>query len=444
LPTPVPSAISLVSLSEDGPWLVYRSDAGLIAVNPDGSGRTLVAEPTHLGIPYYDIDIRTHASPSGGWLALMIFEDPHPDYGPALSLVHLPDGEARSIGPLMSPELEAEHRAGLEILGPAYQAFTAVTMDTFAWSPDGTALAFVSAQDGPSSDLYLYTLSSGELRRLTSGPNQTATPTWSPDGQWIVHQEVVNFGTGDGGKLGAVWAAAADGSKVVRLYEPAQSVEEAFLAWTGPDSLVVYSMILDGSHDARVVHPDTGATETLVGGYFDEIAIDPSSGVLAFTVSDFVASFTDREAGFYLQPVSGEEPQRVEPGDWQRLTWSPETSSFYASGPDGLLSVSPQGESRLQNDCGFVAASADGQHLAVWGIGYWGTVPGVRLYSPTLESEGMPTSEPIDVLLWRLDSQGLFYVADGALYYLTDGGDATWVDVDVQADRYGGIGWVSP
>ena len=52
-------------------------------------------------------------------------------------------------------------------------------------SPDGTKL-LVCATQGLQSDIFLYDLSSGELKRLTDDPYWDAQARWSPDGQSIV------------------------------------------------------------------------------------------------------------------------------------------------------------------------------------------------------------------------------------------------------------------
>jgi Tol biopolymer transport system component len=50
------------------------------------------------------------------------------------------------------------------------------------WSPDGRAIAF-SALVGGWTDLYLYNLVDGDLRRLTNDAYADLQPAWSPDGR---------------------------------------------------------------------------------------------------------------------------------------------------------------------------------------------------------------------------------------------------------------------
>jgi len=52
------------------------------------------------------------------------------------------------------------------------------------YSPDGTRLAFVSTRTG-GGDIYVLTLSSGELKRLTFDDGMEQLDAWSRDGRWI-------------------------------------------------------------------------------------------------------------------------------------------------------------------------------------------------------------------------------------------------------------------
>ncbi len=53
-----------------------------------------------------------------------------------------------------------------------------------ALSPDGAKVAFASNRDG-SWDLYILTLESGAITRVTDLPEYESAPSWSPDNQWL-------------------------------------------------------------------------------------------------------------------------------------------------------------------------------------------------------------------------------------------------------------------
>jgi Tol biopolymer transport system component/C-terminal processing protease CtpA/Prc len=52
------------------------------------------------------------------------------------------------------------------------------------WSPDGRSLAFVSTRTG-NGDVYLFTVATGEMRRLTWDDEPEVVDAWSRDGKWI-------------------------------------------------------------------------------------------------------------------------------------------------------------------------------------------------------------------------------------------------------------------
>ena len=64
------------------------------------------------------------------------------------------------------------------------------------WSPDGQQLAFSSSRNG-WPEIYILELASGAIRQLTNnGENDafSSMPGWSPDGQHIVHEQVITGG----------------------------------------------------------------------------------------------------------------------------------------------------------------------------------------------------------------------------------------------------------
>ncbi|WP_217181798.1 serine hydrolase [Streptomyces sp. AC495_CC817] len=103
---------------------------------------------------------------------------------PALS----PDG-SRVAFVLRNTDLEADRdtRALWQVPagGGDPSPLTRGTADTTpVWSPDGTQLAFLRAQDGPAQ-IWLLPAAGGEAHALTSLPLGAGTPVWSPDGTRI-------------------------------------------------------------------------------------------------------------------------------------------------------------------------------------------------------------------------------------------------------------------
>jgi tricorn protease len=65
------------------------------------------------------------------------------------------------------------------------------------YSPDGAKLAFVSTRTG-AGDIYVLTLATGELIRLTYSDRPDALDAWSHDGKWIYFTSSVNDVAGQG------------------------------------------------------------------------------------------------------------------------------------------------------------------------------------------------------------------------------------------------------
>jgi dipeptidyl aminopeptidase/acylaminoacyl peptidase len=67
----------------------------------------------------------------------------------------------------------------------------AFTVGAFAWSPDGTTIAFSHRPDPLTeswrkADLSLVTIDSGRVRSLVRQPGSDGDPIWSPDGRWVL------------------------------------------------------------------------------------------------------------------------------------------------------------------------------------------------------------------------------------------------------------------
>jgi hypothetical protein len=447
LPTAtVAGASTPQALSANGPWLVYRTDHGVIAVNADGTGRTMLAnEPILLS------DLPDGASLSGGWLALRdgtpsLGEFSTTDQTVTLGLLELPDGQLQPITPLFSPEMQQAIKASAGDRTSAIEAAIAVmeNRDTLKWSPDGRYLAFIAALDGPSSDLYSYDVTTKKIARLTDGANQAASLSWSPDSQWIVHEEVESFGTGAGWNVKAVWAARPDGNEVKKVYATAaDSGGEIFVGWTTPDTFIVYTWNAGGPREVRAVNVNTGDIQPLRSvDMFQSFAFDVHTGTYVYTVDNPDASH--KTPGLYLDSNLFDKPQVIDRMKWYNVVWSPNDDRFYAQGEMGTLSVALSGQSAsFEQETTLPAVSPAGNWRAFWGDGNFTQPAGLRLYSRDGQLQHEISDQPIAFAMWRPDAEDIFFVSDGALYYaaLPDG-EPVPIDDGVQISIEGGAGWV--
>ena len=79
------------------------------------------------------------------------------------------------------------------------------------WSPDGSRIAFVSAVDGQSPQLYVRWMGSGEAAKVTGMPDSPSALSWSPDGRQIAYvmtvpETATKMGSAPPKPEGAKWA----------------------------------------------------------------------------------------------------------------------------------------------------------------------------------------------------------------------------------------------
>jgi tricorn protease len=80
------------------------------------------------------------------------------------------------------------------------------------YSPDGKQLAFISTRTG-GGDIYLLTLATGELKRLTWSDQMDALDGWSRDGKWVYFTSSAN----DVGHLPDVFRVSATGGTPLEM-----------------------------------------------------------------------------------------------------------------------------------------------------------------------------------------------------------------------------------
>ena len=160
-------------------------------------------------------------SPDGAWVAYHTGEAGGCEKGAAtsadlaLNLLNIQTGESK----LVTKLLRADYPQNFNELAPNADSFSklhaCMSFDlgirSLAWSSDGARLAFAGEMDGPSSDLYLLTLASNKIDRLTDGPENIREINWSPDNRWIEHSSNLSGLAGD---MKNLHFASVDGSVV--------------------------------------------------------------------------------------------------------------------------------------------------------------------------------------------------------------------------------------
>jgi hypothetical protein len=399
-PTPPPS-----QLSADGPWLLHLAQQGsqLVARNADGSA------PLRLDIPpLLDAhDLKNGQAPDG--INLVVRAARQPDYSDlALYVIELPSGRARFLTPLFETTLQQR------VSGSASPPLTAAVVmrpDSLSWSPDGRYLAFTAALDGPSSDLYLYDDRDGTIRRLTSGSNQAASPHWSPDGQWIIIQEL-EAGTDGTIRPTSAWAVKTLWSELRKLYTPpADSLLEVFVGWHNAQTLLLYSSSPQGGFNLRQLDLEMLKETPVLEGSFTLAAFDPHSETFLIDVAE--SNQPPLLPGLYLLPFGG-EPLAVEAGGWDWLVWDNLQQRFMAGSQQAAAVIDLQGTIQIignEDHCTF-------SYNAAW-LACWSEDPnrsGLRLYTPAMTLLQRITEAPVAQIAWQPDASTLIYISQGQLF----------------------------
>jgi Tol biopolymer transport system component len=87
------------------------------------------------------------------------------------------------------------------------------------WSPDGSRLAFTIGLDDGSWQVATIAPDGSDLQLLTSGPGIHEIPSWSPDGTWLAYDSA-DVGLDDPKFRATLWRIGADGSGAALIGDP--------------------------------------------------------------------------------------------------------------------------------------------------------------------------------------------------------------------------------
>jgi len=402
-----------------GPWLLVEAEDGMYAVNSDGSGLSYLT----VELPLVIQDLEKSVASQGGRVALVTSTDPLRMANLTLKLLSLQSGKFETITPLTSVETEPGQNA--EPGDPAFEVARAISgLHNLAWSPDGRQLAFMGAMNGPSSDLYVYSLDSGEILQLTDGPSQGIRPTWSPDGAYIVHAGVGSLGTGAGFNMQGIWAAKPDDSDVITLYPiPEGSGDENFLGWVSQSQFLVYTWsVVCGPKNLRIYDLTTGKTEVLWENFFGDAILSPETGTVLLSIDEWMADCNPGgyEATFLLQPGQATPLQVLDLGTFA-MDWYPSAGVFLVKSEAKMFAIWPEGEVRRLVDAPgteLPAVSPDGRTWA-FSESTQGGAAGLWLGGFGDETDRIST-ESSRHATWSPGGEGLFFFGDTGLYFASE------------------------
>jgi dipeptidyl aminopeptidase/acylaminoacyl peptidase len=188
-------------MQTQGPYILFmRDNKNLTILDADGRGSKPILLPNGGYISPQRNSFKNTISPDGTWLAYFTGSIREP-YDLALHVLNIRDQTTFPVAKLITPgfpqnlapvktsdaaELEGciEDRCRINLLELAFRE----GIGSLAWSPDSQSLAFAAQIDGPSSDVYVFDIEDGSIRRLVDDLENVLQIDWAPDGERILYQ----------------------------------------------------------------------------------------------------------------------------------------------------------------------------------------------------------------------------------------------------------------
>ena len=289
----------VIAFSRGGP------DAGLYAVDPDGTGLTRITVRKVDTDPAWSSDGARLAFVRGFWDA---------DAG-----IYVMDAEGSDRDRITA--------GGSPASGP----------DTGpAWSPDGTRIAFARGE----ADIYVANADGTNIVRLTEGPVMENEPSWSPDGARIAFEGYDLASGGQPPSAVRLYVMNADGTGIREIgpenvQGPAWSPDGSELSYVDTETGSIMAIRPDGTGERRILD-----VAELVGGVHlvYDVAWSPDGTKLAF-----MAGPDDTSTHIYVVNRDGSGVVQVtdDPAPDSSPAWQPVLAADQSPTPEPT--VLPQG-----------------------------------------------------------------------------------------------------
>jgi len=463
-PSPYPSPTATVTpfpaLSGSRPFLMFEQEwmgKKFAIYDANGTGRKLIELP-----PDGYILERTQGkaiSPDGQWLVFYSgnyeTRDTPEDLPITLKLLNINDGTVKEVSNVLTVGYDEKLNQMVEELRKLdperYKPLdgndwvkTMASSDFFwsiysvAWSPDSRMLAFVAQIDGLSSDVYLYNLELGNITRVEDSLQSVVWIGWSPDGKQIVFENSIPGAIPGADFSGFALHAVRLGRQAVKEPEPLFSGAYPFIGnWLSPSTLLIaYGTDTAGSYCLSSLNINTGELKSLWPDFFGGVAVDYENQAILLNASN---GSQFEELGLYIITFDGTQ-RKILDGYY-------ELTLFFRGGKEHRFLM--QGETSKDNtwirypiDGDVVGISLDGNLTRLGKFDFdkisispdyaWLAMYNDKelfLYDENDELVKAFQIPGIQTILWRPDSQAIFYTVDSRLFTLTiPNGESRFVD----------------
>ena len=173
----------------------------------------------------------------------------------------------------------------------------------FSWSPDSKQIAF-TAQD----DIHTVAIANGQTTKLVSRPGQDVNPSWSPDGSKIVF--FTNYGQTNGPRgLSVVSASGGNPQDLYQSFDPGfGNYPPWFCSWSADGKAIYSSGLSRMSQHLYALDSKTASVKQVTSGrmVYHDFSFSRNGNMMAFLASDAV---TPDEV--YVSPTSSFKPVKL-------------------------------------------------------------------------------------------------------------------------------------
>lgn len=293
------------------------------------------------------------------------------------------------------------------------------------WSPDNRYLAFSAIIDGNSSDVYVYDVDSGEIRRKDTDKLNVGYIAWSPDGQWIQYVDwmparmfII--------LMSADWTPTP--YRLVRLYPPSENrtIPQVIEKWISPNELLLKPYFYQdggdpGGRDLYLYNLSSGTTRLIWKGWWDDYAVDPINMAIILSAEDPCDSgdCSTHESGIYFGSIKGGKLTRIAEGRSYGLVYRGGSIHDFLDLTDGVKGISYEGKiDSLPYKIGNAQVSLSPDYRWAALFGYSGN-NGLLVLDENDQAVFQIKNNPVYSVAWRTNGQGLFVMNKNQIQYLS-------------------------